>query len=288
MLGLWEEHKNLVFRAARTYSSVMPLEDLMQEGFIILVGAARAYDPGRSASFPDFAFTRVKNGLFRYVANNTHCIRIPEYMQRLIRKYKKAVQAVRRDEGRNPCREELITALCVDLDTLETIEAYQDIEDPTSLDKPVISYDDGESQTLADIIADTADTESEAIRAVESSEIRARILEVLHMIPEEEAAAVSAYYLEDKTMEEYGTEIGKTPEMCRQLKNKGVERMKTGRPCIKLRNILFDMDERYSRAYQGGGVAAFNRSWTSSTERAALYDIEDLNSSTELQRRCVL
>ena len=76
-------------------------------------------------------------------------------------------------------------------------------------------------------------------------------------------------------MKETGEAAGLSVEQTRQLQNKALRSLREPRRAKKLAPFLDE--EIRSMAFVGNGVERFNRTWTSSTERAAiaLADLED-------------
>lgn len=68
----------LVIHVAMKFpSSVLDIEDLVQEGILGLITAARKFDPARGNRFSTYAWYWIRQGMFRAMANNQNAIRWP-------------------------------------------------------------------------------------------------------------------------------------------------------------------------------------------------------------------
>ena len=72
--------------AKRYYSGAVPLLDLIQEGAIGLLTAARKFDFTRQVRFSTYAAKWIRQGVMRYIANNCDPIRVPAHTADLIRR----------------------------------------------------------------------------------------------------------------------------------------------------------------------------------------------------------
>jgi len=87
----------LVLRAVRDYQRTgIPLEDLVQEGNLGLVRAARSFDPSdHTARFASYARFWIHSSLIRAVASNGSLIQVPERMHGLGLRYRRAIDELR-------------------------------------------------------------------------------------------------------------------------------------------------------------------------------------------------
>ncbi len=98
----------LVFDIARRYQTPgANLEDLLQEGSIGLVRAARRFDPDRGFRFSTFAHWWVRQGIARFVKGPTRSIRLPEYVQDRIGRVYRSKEDLAGTLGREPSRDEV-------------------------------------------------------------------------------------------------------------------------------------------------------------------------------------
>ena len=75
---LVEEHMGLVRAIAFRYRDLgLPLEDLVQEGAIGLLGAVDNYDPARGTAFSTYAFWRIRAAVTHALTADAQIMRIP-------------------------------------------------------------------------------------------------------------------------------------------------------------------------------------------------------------------
>lgn len=67
--------------AGRYQTPGADLEDMVQEGAIGLLRAARRFDPARGTRFSTFAHWWIRQGISRFVKGPTRIVRLPEYLQ---------------------------------------------------------------------------------------------------------------------------------------------------------------------------------------------------------------
>ncbi|MFI5456061.1 MAG: sigma-70 family RNA polymerase sigma factor [Isosphaerales bacterium] len=96
----------LVVRAVRDYKrSGIPLDDLIQEGNLGLLRAAECFDPSsHTARFATYAKFWIQASLVRAVVNNGSLIQVPERLQQLRLRYRRAIEELRKrmPVGSNP------------------------------------------------------------------------------------------------------------------------------------------------------------------------------------------
>lgn len=76
--------------AKRYYNGTIPLLDLIQEGAIGLLTAARKFDFTRQVRFSTYAAKWIRQGVIRYAMNNGEPIRVPAHTAELIRRVNEA------------------------------------------------------------------------------------------------------------------------------------------------------------------------------------------------------
>ncbi|MDR7316056.1 sigma-70 family RNA polymerase sigma factor [Brevibacillus nitrificans] len=92
-------------KSRNTYST--PAMDLVQEGFMALLQAVDTYDHRLGGSFVYYIKQRIQNSMYRWIAENSHLIRIPVHMVENINKYEKLLTETLVTKGRVPHEEEM-------------------------------------------------------------------------------------------------------------------------------------------------------------------------------------
>lgn len=162
----------------------------------------------------------------------------------------------------------LCRALKISHRVLEEVKsAIYQFYDMASLDSPVKSQDD-DLLTLSDAIPDTCNIENETVDRIMKDSIHTELWEIVSRVTDKrEYSVIVDRFVQNKSMQAIGSEIGVTVEMVRQIQNKGLRKLR--RSCVA-REIAKKFEVSYASAYYAGGVRTFNRTWTSSTEKAAI------------------
>jgi RNA polymerase sigma factor (sigma-70 family) len=112
--SLVESYRPLVAAIARQYSGAtrsLAQEDLVQEGNIGLLRAAQLFDAARGTTFGSYAGEVVRGTILRAMADKDRSIRVPVYMQGIIKKCAKKSEQLEAMLGRAPTQNELARAL---------------------------------------------------------------------------------------------------------------------------------------------------------------------------------
>ena len=138
--------------------------------------------------------------------------------------------------------------------------------------KPIKSiYEDVkgvDNLTVGDTIADNRiDFENDIAAADERRYISQVVGEAINELPEEEKEVIRMSYLEGLPYTAIAQKVDKSVEWVRQLKRKGLRKLR--HPRISRRLLDEDIDRR-TLFYNHRGVSAFNTTWTSSTEQTVL------------------
>jgi len=99
----------LVVSIAKRFSNQgLDLEDLIQEGNLGLIHAAKKYDPSMGNRFSTYATWWIRQAVIRAIANKGRTIRIPVHVRGQLTKLKRAVREFNLQNDRLPNTEELM------------------------------------------------------------------------------------------------------------------------------------------------------------------------------------
>ena len=219
---LVEEHMGLVRSLARRYRGMgLPVEDLVQEGAIGLLEAIDHFDARNGASFPTYAYWRVRRTMTHALTEHGRLLRLPKRVLERRRAIADAT-AVLANTGRRPTASAL--AAETDLTADDVVAALAAPTTIASLDAP---FDDG--STLEAALADPAATEPSA-EAIAGSE-RARLLEAMRGLSARQREVVSAHFglgCEPRTLGEIARELNVSPARVRAIENDALQRLALG------------------------------------------------------------
>lgn len=268
MLKLWQQNRRYIYKLAMKYKGYEDMDDLQQEGYIGLCNAVQAYQPEEGVPFISYAAFWIRQAMQRYIEDCGTVVRIPVGRRQEALRYQKLCAAFAREYGREPADSEACRFLGVSLEALGRIKSAACMGRVGSLDKALT--DEDQEATVGDLVPCDADIEGEILDKVQQEELAAVIWPLVDNLPGQQGAVLRMRYQEDLTLTECGRRLGMTAEGARQQHGNALREMRRTSRSRKLRPFLPEAERIYSSGIAGTGVQAFDRTWTSATERTAL------------------
>jgi RNA polymerase primary sigma factor len=219
-------HANLKFVVAvcRNYQyQGLPLGDLINEGNLGLIRAAKRFDETMNFKFISYAVWWIRQAILSALADQSRVINIPPSRVGIIHKMGKTSVKLEQKLGRTPTVSELADGMGVGIHEIH--ESLQLSASPISLDAPV---KDGEDGRLEDVLEDQ-NVESPD-KSTMAFSLREEIKDVLCSLDDREEKVVRLYYgigLETTyTLEEIAQRFNLTRERVRQIKEKALKRLR--------------------------------------------------------------
>jgi RNA polymerase primary sigma factor len=200
--------------AKRYQEGGVSLLDLINEGNLGLVRAARKFDDSKGVKFISYAVWWVRQAIVHALTDSTNTIRLPSGRVTQLYRIRRTANTLRQHLNREPTQDELASALGV---TTADIEEIVPIASPhVSLDAPIVESDDG---SLLDVLSDDdAQTPDDRIG---TAGLSGSIDEALSHLRDREAQILRSYFGldggEPMTLEEIGHTLGVTRERVRQI-----------------------------------------------------------------------
>jgi RNA polymerase primary sigma factor len=229
-------NSRLVISVAKKYMGRgVPFLDLIQEGNIGLIRAAKKFDYRRGHKFSTYATWWIRQAVTRAIADQGRTIRVPVHMGDQINKLLRVQHQLTQRLGRDPSVEELANSLEVTPQKVENM--IQVARRPLSLETPT---DDEEDSVLGDFIQD------EEVPAPDDTAtynlLREHLESVLNSLPPREVRILQLRYglLDGQayTLEEVGRKMGVTRERVRQIEAQALSRLRHPAIRRKLREYL--------------------------------------------------
>jgi RNA polymerase primary sigma factor len=230
----WGAREHLIIANARLVISIakkymgrgVPFLDLIQEGNIGLMRAAKKFEYQRGLKFSTYATWWIRQAVTRAIADQSRTIRIPVHMGDQISRMLRTQHRLNQSLGREPTPEELAEKLDVPLKKVEQL--LQVTRQTVSLQAPV---GDEENDVLADFIEDEDTPDPDETAAFNL--LREQLAEALEQLPPREARILQLRYglLDGRvhTLNEVGQKMGVTRERVRQIEAQALRRLRTPR-----------------------------------------------------------
>ena len=223
---LIQANLKLVVTVARKaiHMSSLPIIDLIQEGNLGLMIAAEKYNYRLGYRFSTYATWWVKQSMFKAISDQSHCMKIPVYIQETLSKFSKVKSQMEQEVNDTVKTEDVAKKMNIAPDKIEMfLSAYtKTISIENGLER-----NDGKELNVADILADDSTLISEN---VEYQSLRDDINNVISTLKEREQEVVKMRYgLDDSdryTLEEIGNLYGVTKECIRQTELRALKKMK--------------------------------------------------------------
>ena len=227
----------LVVSVAREYTGRgVPLLDLIQEGSIGLLAAAKKYDHTKNCRFSTYASKWIHQGIRRYLYQHSAMIRMPEYTAERLSKVLAAKASL--EKTGQAATAQTISSLC-GLPEEKVQELLQLQVQICSLDAPLDTEEDGTLQLyLEDLQA--PQPQQELVR----QELKCAMESLLGQLPERQRQVLTLYYgMHDGTchsLEQIGSLLEISKERARQIKNRALENMQKLGASLGLEDFLDD------------------------------------------------
>lgn len=268
MAQLYEQVKRFIHAVAWRYRDSGMVEDLEQEGFLALYDAVDGYDEAQGVRFLTYAEYWIRQRISRYLQANGSSLRLPVHCREKLLRYKRLCSSFQLEHGREPSEREIARMMGL---TLEQVREIRGNACMARLDAPMKGLDGGEDTTVGDLVAAPADPTGEAVDRVQSAQLCAILWECVDSLPGQQPAVIRQRYQSGMSLREIGEAQGTTAEAVRQIHAKALRELRASRFSKRLRPFLPEAEQIYSLGLRGNGVGKFNRTWTSSTEKAALW-----------------
>jgi RNA polymerase primary sigma factor len=221
---LTKANLRFVVSVAKQYQNQgLTLPDLINEGNLGLIKAAKRFDETRGFKFISYAVWWIRQSILQALAEQSRIVRLPLNKIGSINKINKMYAFLEQENERPPSAEEIAKKL--DMTVNDVKESMKNSGRHVSMDAPLI---EGEDSNLYDVLNSGESPNPD--RQLLHESLRIEINRALETLTPREADVVKLYFglgeHQPMTLEEIGETFDLTRERVRQIKEKAIRRLK--------------------------------------------------------------
>lgn len=224
-----------VVSVAKQYQNQgLSLGDLINEGNLYLIKAAKRFDETRGFKFISYAVWWIRQSILQALAEQSRIVRLPLNRVGALNKIGKKFSELEQEFEREPTATELADEL--EMSISEITETIKISGRHLSVDAPFVQ---GEDNSLLDVLPNEQQPPPDTDLMQES--LRTEVKQVLTTLSEREAEVIKLYFGIDGnslTLEEIGEKFNLTRERVRQIKEKAIRRLRHQSRSKSLRAFL--------------------------------------------------
>jgi len=233
---LTKANLRFVVSVAKQYQNQgLSLADLINEGNIGLMKAAKRFDETRGFKFISYAVWWIRQAILQALAEQSRIVRLPLNRVGTLHKIGKISSSLEQEYGREPSPSEIAREL--ELSAVEVSDTLKISNSHLSLDAP---FSTSEDNSLMDVLEDEFQPAPDEALLDES--LRLEIERALDSLSRREAEVINLYFglnhEKALTLEEIGTRFNLTRERVRQIKEKAIRRLRHASRSKSLRAYL--------------------------------------------------
>lgn len=233
---LTKANLRFVVSVAKQYQNQgLSLADLINEGNIGLIKAAKRFDETRGFKFISYAVWWIRQAVLQALAEQSRIVRLPLNRVGTLHKIGKISSSLQQEYGREPSPDEIAREL--ELTAVEVSDTLKISNSHLSLDAP---FSTSEDNSLMDVLEDEFQPAPDEALLDES--LRLEIEKALDTLSSREAEVINLYFglnhEKALTLEEIGARFNLTRERVRQIKEKAIRRLRHASRSKSLRAYL--------------------------------------------------
>lgn len=236
---LTRSNLRFVVSVAKQYQNQgLSLSDLINEGNVGLMKAAKRFDETKGFKFISYAVWWIRQSILQAIVENSRIVRMPLNKVGSYNKVNEAYIAFVQNFEREPTDEELGELL--DMSPREVQTMMRSTLRHVSFDAPLANSDDGDATMLDVFMPEDAGGEPDLDLMNES--LKEEVAQGLSILSPREVEVIASYYglngYKALTLEEIGEQYGLTRERVRQIKERAIRRLRKSYNRNALRSYL--------------------------------------------------
>ena len=232
---LTKANLRFVVSVAKQYQNQgLTLPDLINEGNLGLIKAAKKFDETRGFKFISYAVWWIRQSILQALAEQSRLVRLPLNQVGSVNKVSRAFNKFEQENERRPSIEEI--AAEIDLPQDKIAEAIKVGNRQISVDAP---FSDSDDNSLLDILPNTSIPNADKGLDIES--LKEEVNRALSTLNERERDILKDFFGlngTELTLEEIGQKYGLTRERVRQIKEKAIRRLRNSTQNKLLKSYL--------------------------------------------------
>lgn len=234
---LTKANLRFVVSVAKQYQNQgLTLSDLINEGNVGLIKAAKRFDESKGFKFISYAVWWIRQSIMQALVEQSRMVRLPLNKIGSYNRINKLITNFEQEFEREPSNDELADLLNVSVK--EVKEMLKGITRHMSMDAPI--GDTEESVTMKDLMVDEEDNKPDQTLITDS--LRSDIKRLMSVLSRRDAEIVACFFGINgrplMNLDEIGEKFDLTRERVRQIKEKAIRRLRKTRTCQSLKTYL--------------------------------------------------
>lgn len=211
------------------------LVDLIEEGNLGLIEAAKRFNPDKGVKFITYAAWWIRQAIIHALGEQGRTIRLPQRQANLLYQVGRNISSLKSILNRNPTAEEIAREMDIPVEQADELLQYSGNE--ISLDTTI---SDDSNLSVSDIMEQEAEPAAD-IEMIRKS-FESQVHEVVGQLNPKEQLVVSERFGliddEPKTLQQIGEKLGVTRERVRQIEQQAIQKLRRNTKCRKLQTYL--------------------------------------------------
>ncbi len=208
--------------------------DLINEGNLGLIEAAKRYDPSRNVRFISYAVWWIRQAVIHALTRSARMASLPQKLTDQIAQMRRTVAQLKAELGRDPTREEVAESMRISKEEVEDLEILAERD---------VSLSDRLADGELEIEGRIEDKSSPPVEyQIVKASIEQQIRDIVDELDEKEALVLKLRFgLDDDqphTLQEIGNRLNLTRERIRQIEQKAMRKLALSHQLQQLRGYL--------------------------------------------------
>ncbi len=217
--------------AKQYHHGSMPLNDLINEGNVGLIKAAKMFDETKGFKFISYAVWWIRQSIMEALNEHSRIVRIPSNKIGELSKISQAVSRIEQRFEREPTHDELAEYLGVKVEDIKSANTAAIRQ--SSLDAP---FEEGDEGSLYDVLKSNEPDQVETVLAGKDS-LRVELSRLLSTLTDREQEVLKRFGIGcdySLSLDDIAEDLGLTRERARQIKENALRKLRENNIAMKL------------------------------------------------------